>query len=226
MNNSILNTLVLGFAFLLLFFAAELLYRRCKLKVEISRKIVHFGSGLLSLSFPVFIDNLWLVLVLCLAFIGLLALSFKYNFLKSINSVDRKTHGSLLFPIVVFVCYLAYLWSDTLLFYYLPLLILSISDPMAALVGKRFPIGKYQFFGSRKTLMGSAAFFATAFLTSLICINLFLGIPLLLSAQYSLFLALGTTAVEAVLAKGYDNFFIPLSSMAILIIIELYPINF
>lgn len=226
MNSSIINTLILASAFLLLFLIAEILFWRFNVKVETSRKIVHFGSGLICLTFPFLIDDTLLVLALCCSFIGILLLSFKYKFLKSINNVDRKTHGSILFPIIVFICYLAFLQSESLLFYYLPLLILSISDPLAALVGKRFPKGKYRVFGSTKTLMGSSAFFISAFVCSLVCMTMLSSGNSTEMLIYSLLLALGTTIVEALLVKGYDNFFIPISSMAILLVIELNLINF
>ncbi len=226
MTDSILYSLILGLAFLALFFIAEILFWKFNVKAETTRKLVHFGSGLLALSFPVLVDDIFLVLALCSSFIGILLLSFKFKFLKSINNVDRKTHGSVLFPIIVFICYLAFVGSESLLFYYLPLLILSISDPLAALIGKRFPIGKYNVFGSTKTLMGSGAFFASAFACSSFSMILVGNFTFSQAIAPSAILAFGTCLVEALLVKGYDNFFIPISSMAILLLIELNQFNF
>lgn len=226
MNLSLAYTLVLAAAFLLLFLIAEVLFWKFNVKVETTRKMVHLGSGLISLSFPYLINDTLFVFILCSSFIGILLLSFKYKFLKSVNNVDRKTHGSILFPIIVFVCYLAFVESDSILFYYLPLLILSISDPLAALVGKRFPLGKYHLFGGTKTLMGSGAFLISAFVCSIFSMTLIAGMDMEKALEYSIYLALGTTVVEAILIKGFDNFFIPISCMSILLILELNQFNF
>lgn len=226
MSNSIVNSLILGLAFLALFLMAEIMFWRFNVKAETTRKLVHFGSGLLSLSFPFLVNDIFLVLALCGSFIGILLLSFKYKFLKSINNVDRKTHGSVLFPIIVFICYLAFIESQSLLFYYLPLLILSISDPLAALVGKRYPFGKYNVFGATKTLMGSGAFLISAFACSFFCMTILANISQSEALGLSVILGLGTCFVEAILVKGYDNFFIPMSSMALLLLIELNQFNF
>lgn len=98
--------------------------------------------------------------------------SLRYNLLKSINAIERSLVGSIAYPIAVYGCYLAYDFYDkTLLFYYLPILILAISDPLAALVlGKTWPWGVYKSGEDKKTLMGSMAFFVSAFFVSLSCL--------------------------------------------------------
>src|SRR3546814_15775711 len=48
--------------------------------------------------------------------------------------------------------------------YYLPIMVLAISDPLAALSGKKWPWRPYRIAGATKTILGSLVFFMSAFL--------------------------------------------------------------
>ena len=218
--NSIQNTVLLAAIFLVLFGLAEFLYHRYNCKVEYTRKLVHTGSGILSISFPLLISNNWLILLLCSAFMGILILSKRYGFLPSINAVDRKTYGSILFPVIVYTAYLAFEYSGSLLLYYLPLCILAISDPLAALAGKSWPFGKYTINGHPKTLMGSSAFFISAFLLSYSSLVWLEGVSHKEAWILGFLLAITTTLTEAIMYRGYDNLFIPLTAILVLFIIQ------
>src|SRR6478672_6779098 len=52
MNNQLLTTLMLAGAFLLLFAAAEAMFHLLRIRAELTRKTVHFGTGILTLLFP------------------------------------------------------------------------------------------------------------------------------------------------------------------------------
>jgi len=213
MKHLILNMGYLSIAFLALFGLAEVLFHKTKLKVEKTRKLVHFGTGLLTMLFPIYLENHWQVLFLCSSFLVLLFLSQKLNLLQSINKVDRKTYGSLLFPVTVYISFLIANHFDDFLFFYLPILILSISDPLAALVGKKYPIGKYVILGHEKTLMGSSAFFISAFLIAFGA--LLTSSSFFCYSNFSMaMLIAGIACVSEGLCKnGYDNLTIPVAIM-------------
>lgn len=217
MSSNILNTILLGGFFLALFAFAEILYHKFKVKAELTRKIVHLGTGILTLLFPIWITNHWFILALCSSFLIILLLSLKFNLLPSINGVKRKTRGSILFPIIVYLCFMVQIHYGSLIFFYIPILILAISDPIAALVGKKYQLGKYTLFGHTKTFIGSAGFFISALIITAIGVSNFL----LLSVQEILIISLvnafTTTILEAISHKGYDNFTIPISSVLVLI---------
>ena len=222
--------------FLVLFTLGELLYHVAKLPVEITRKFVHVGTGLICLSFPIYLGSHWSVLILTLLFILILAVTQKKKWLPSINAVNRKTNGSFLFPVVIYTSWWAYSvlgWGDMdgnglnehfhgtnwhngpQLYFFLPILILSISDPSAALVGKQFRLGKYKIFGCTKTLIGSFAFLLTSF-----GLSLFFLIPHTESISNAIMIALvigvSTTLAEAFSQKGFDNLFIPSTTVLVL----------
>lgn len=214
MNSNISNALALGMIFLALFAVAEALYWKHNVKAELTRKLVHMASGLISLSFPLLITNHWVVLALCVSFASVLIFSYRNKLLLSINAVDRVTHGSLLFPLVVYLCYFAFSQSGLYVYYYLPILILAISDPLAALAGKSIPMGPYMVFGQSKTLMGSGAFFVSAFACSFIALWRMEAASFPFAFLAALIISATTTSVEAVTHKGYDNLLIPVSCIA------------
>lgn len=222
MNSNFINAAILALFFLLLFVVSEILYHKFNLKVEVTRKLVHFSSGILSLSFPYLIDQHLVVLALCGSFLAILLGSSYFRLLPSINRVERKTHGSALFPIIVYLCFLAYHFSGSYLYYYIPLLVLAISDPLAALVGKKFKLGRYQVFGNYKTLIGSFAFLISAFACSFLCFIWFENMDRQMAFVFSAAIAIVTTLVEAILHRGLDNFFIPITTMAVIIMIQNY----
>ena len=108
--------------------------------------------------FPVYLTSSWSVLALCASFAVILLFSLKYRFLPSINAIDRESHGSILYPIAVYSCFLLYQYhNNDLMFFYAPILVLAISDPLAALFGKRWPKGEFTVGKDSKTLFITAS---------------------------------------------------------------------
>lgn len=241
MLNQIEITAIYSCAFLCLFVVGDILYHFLKLKVEVTRKFVHVLTGLICFSFPLFITTHWSVLFLTISFALILIFSIRFNLLKSINAVDRRTVGSYLFPVSIYVTYLSYaffgrgssdavniIWESTYdlkgiltdkagVFYFLPLLVFSISDPLAAIVGQRWPIGKYSVKKDGKTLSGSFAFFTSSFVVSLLFTTHQFS-SLSYAILIALLISLTTTIAEGVSQKGFDNLFVPLSAIFVLVL--------
>ncbi|KAB2809884.1 diacylglycerol/polyprenol kinase family protein [Phaeocystidibacter luteus] len=199
-------------AFLALFGISEYLYRRLSVRPEITRKISHIGTGILVLLFPLVLKSHWDVLILCSSFLVLLLLSFKYEFLKGINNVDRKTFGSVLYPVGVYITFCVYEELQFLSAFYIPVLILAISDPLAALVGRKTGWNPYRIFRDGKSVGGTIAFLISAFAIAALSFSLEgmwkeLDSPLILCAA----IAVTTTVAEAASAYGSDNLSIPVT---------------
>lgn len=212
-----IGVLIIFSAYATLFIVAEFLYHFFKINGEISRKIVHSCSGGIGLTLPFFIQNHWIILILAVFFALILFLSNKYHFLKSINSVDRVTVGSTLFPFVLYVCYFIHQAHADLIYYYLPILVLAISDPIAALVGKKLKFRPYVVFGNTKTLGGSLAFFVSS---SIICSLLLIQLTNLNGTELSsmvLLISIVATLSESISVNGLDNVTVPLSILALLL---------
>jgi len=174
---------------------------------------VHIGTGIITLLFPILLHNHWQVLFLCGSFLLILLASLKYKLLPSINGIDRVSYGSILYPIVVYGCYLFFSAQKGLIVFYLPILILAICDPAAAIIGKNYPFGPYQIGKNKKTISGSLAFFLTCLLITIPSFFL-IGITAFSPWKiigFALIISMAAMAAEAIGGKGIDNFTIPAS---------------
>lgn len=218
MNVNFFYVLVLAISFLALFGIAEILYHALHVKPEITRKFVHFSTGVITLLFPIFLKSHWYVLLLCSSFLIILILSLRFDLLPSINKIDRISRGSVSYPISVYGCFYVYTFFNNYIFFYLPILILAISDPLAALFGKRFPLGKYTLNKEQKTLAGSGAFFISALIISALLLGGTTVVPWIGILGGAIVIAVLTTIAEALSQKGYDNVTIPFVALGLLLI--------
>ncbi len=214
-DRTVLTVAAYVLIFLLIFLLAEAGYHLLKIKTEITRKFVHATSGICCLSFPLFVESQWTVLLLCGSFFLLLIVSLRYKWLRSVNGIDRKSYGSLLFPVSVFVSFLCFQYfGSEYLYFYLPIVILAICDPLAALTGKKWPVGRYKIGRDTKTAMGSTAFFVSCSGIMLMAFYELMD-PGMLLLKVCLISATATLA-EAFSTKGFDNLTIPFSVILML----------
>ncbi len=203
-----------GGVYLLIFAAGELAGRFLIRSPEISRKAVHCAGGFVAMSFPRFIGSHWVLLPLAAGFAFFLLVSQRRGILASVNGVGRKGWGTLLFPLAVYLLFL--LAGRHYLFYFISLLVLTLSDTSAALVGGRYGTVHFGFGESKKSLEGSLAFFFMTF----ICVY----VPLLLWTQtgridlvfISFIVAFIVSGFEALSPNGTDNLTVPLGTYCLL----------
>jgi dolichol kinase len=220
MSKEIIATAILAVVFLAVFGLAELMHRALKVRAEMSRKFVHITSGIITLAFPLVLHSPWPVLFLCGSFAFILWASLRWNMLPSIHAVDRHTLGSYVFPAAVFGCYLAYYYYRQYIYFYEPILILAICDPIAALFGKKWQLGKYQVGSNHKTIMGSGAFFVFAFVINFVLFGFLGNMSLQEVILYGMISALLGATAEAVSQKGLDNITVPAVCLLLLILVN------
>ncbi len=220
------NTVVLAFVYLLgigiLLIFNELNYRRLKVKGEITRKFAHFTATLATVPFPYIFTSHWYVLILAaIFFVVLFATQFGKQ-LKSIHDIERKSVGSYLLPFSIYITFLISCLLDNKFLYILPMLILAVCDPMAAILGMstKKNNGKIKLFGIKttKTVIGSCAFLVTSFIISLIALYFHRGVFDLKTFWLAMALALAGTLAELVSWRGSDNLSIPTSVVIVLIL--------
>src|SRR6266542_4058748 len=108
---------------------------------ELARKLIHISLGLITLSFPWLFDSVWPVVVVCLAIIAWLVGLRSSTMLRShlggaIHSVARRSLGEIYFPLSVVLLFV--LSQGDPLLYCVPILILTLADTAAALVGAQY----------------------------------------------------------------------------------------
>jgi phytol kinase len=205
-------------AFLALFGVLKGYARLARPHPEAVRKLLHTGSGLLTLSFPFLFDEVWPVWLLTGATAILLAavkfLPWLHRRLGSVvDGVDRTTLGEIYFPIAVAIVFWLSFGQTPLLFV-IPVLVLTLADATCALVGMRYGLSHYV--GANKTFEGSVAFAVVAFF----CIH----VPLLIWSDVgraetlliSATLALVVMLLEGSAWRGLDNLFIPIGGFFLL----------
>src|SRR5260370_39852938 len=129
---------------------------------ETSRKLFHITGGLTTLTFPWLFASAWPVVLLALVTIpSLFALkyirTFKGNLGSVLYRVDRKSFGEMYFPLSV--CLLFVFAHGNALLFIIPILILTLADPVAAVIGSRYGRLRYMVTKGQKSVEGSAAFF-------------------------------------------------------------------
>jgi phytol kinase len=192
---------------------------------ETRRKLLHVGSGLLTLPFPFLFADVWPVLLLTgSTAVFLAAVKFlppgRRRFGGILPGVGRTTFGELYFPTAVALIFWLSHGEHPIMFV-VPVLVLSIADAGSAVIGMRY--GTTPYGSAHKTIEGSLAFAVVAF----VCIYLPLlvwgpsrgsgqGVGQIEAVLIALTLALAVTLIEGVARRGRDNLFIPVGTYFIL----------
>jgi phytol kinase len=187
---------------------------------ELLRKILHVGMGFVACSFPWLFDASWPVAFLgILSVAGMLALrtvkALSGTVGTVVSGVDRFSLGEIYFPLAIALQWHIYLFASAadeyrVLLYCVPLLLLTVADTAAALVGVNYGSRRYATSDGLKSTEGSMAFFLCAFL----CVH----VPLLLGSDtgrletllIAVLLALVAMLFEAIAWAGLDNLILPL----------------
>jgi phytol kinase len=207
--------------FLLLFLVLQVCAETTAIRPETTRKLLHAGSGMLTLPFPFLFHEAWPVHLLTGAS-ALIVASARFvpavraRFGAVAGRVERTTFGELYFPLAVAVLFPLTIGHSPLLFV-IPVLVLTFADAAAALVGARYGTTRYTSRGeSSKSIEGSVAFAVVAFFCVQVPLNVWtvVGPPdsLLLAATLALLVML----LEGCARRGRDNFVIPLAGYALL----------
>lgn len=223
MGSTITLSVVYFFAIILLLAFNELNYRRMKVKGEITRKFAHFTATVAVVPFPYIFSSHWYVLILAVIFFAALFITQYAKQLKSIHDIERKSVGSYLLPLSIYITFLMANLLDNKFIYILPMLILGICDPMAAIVGMSMKRNNHKIviFGidTGKSMYGSGAFLITAFLISLIALYFNRGAFDFTSFWLALVVALVGTLSELFSWRGSDNLTIPVGTALILLLL-------
>jgi phytol kinase len=192
---------------------AELLNRLQKLNGELTRKVVHIGTGnVILLAWWLDIPP-WIAIAASVIASVVALLSYYLPILPSVNSVGRKSLGTFFYAISIGVL-VAWFWQLLPQYTAIGILVMSWGDGMAAIVGQNFGKHPFQFLGNKKSWEGSLTMAIVSFLVTG-TILLGVGGDLLPTLGVSLAVALCATFLETFSLLGVDNLTVPLGSAAI-----------
>jgi phytol kinase len=209
-------------AFLLVLFVAGEAWRHWgSPPAEWTRKLAHVGAGVVTAAFPWLFAWHWTVLLLAFGFAGIIFGTRRLGWLQSIHGVARRSEGGIYYPIAIYLLFL--IAGDRPVFYLISLLVLMVSDSLAALLGSEYGKAIYQVETDRRSLEGSAVFLLTTFLA--------VHLPLLLATDTGRWaavliaaqIALTVTIFEGISPGGSDNLVVPLATYFLLSIMTPRP---
>jgi phytol kinase len=193
---------------------AERLNRLYATDGEITRKVVHIGTG------HVILLAWWLQIPawvgICAAVIAaIIALtSYFLPILPSINSVGRQSWGTFFYAVSIGVL-VAWFWPISQPQYAaIGILLMALGDGCAALVGQNFGQHPYTVFGNQKSLEGSLAMASISFLVTFAILSSVSGMSVQI-VLIALGVALSATVLESFSKLGVDNLTVPIGSAAI-----------
>ena len=197
--------------------------RKTKINAELLRKIVHSGLGLICAVFPWVFHSTWELIILCIGVIAVLLCAryhpvYKEKLGTGLYCVKRKSIGDLLFGVIVVVLF-HYSQGEQPgehALYVLPILILTLSDSAAALVGTRYGKHTFNIVGGQKSWEGCLAFFAVTFALTVLVLSCLSPLALTDILLIAAIVALIGSMVEAVSWHGWDNLFVPLGLFLLL----------
>ncbi|MBE9144954.1 diacylglycerol/polyprenol kinase family protein [Planktothrix mougeotii] len=193
---------------------AEGLNRVFSVNAEVSRKIVHIGTG------NVILLAWWLQIP---AWVGIAAsvisgiiaiISYQTPILPSINSVGRNSLGTFFYAISIGVL-IGWFWTIQQPQYAaLGILIMAWGDGLAAVIGQQWGKHQYCFLGSCKSWEGSL---------TMLCVSFMISLSILLVIQgndqptwiISIVVAFVATTLETFSKYGIDNLTVPFGSASL-----------
>lgn len=199
--------------------ALKLLERVAHPHPEVVRKLLHVAMGLVVVTFPWVFDARWPVVVLAATAGGLLTVlrympRMRGGLGSVIHGVERPSLGEICFPAAVGVLFV--LARGDWLVYVVPMLILTLADALAALIGLAYGRVRYVTSEGLKSAEGSIIFFAVAFMSVHVPLLLFTDVGRAQTLLIATIVGLLSMLVEAVAIKGLDNLLIPIAAYAML----------
>jgi phytol kinase len=177
---------------------------------EITRKVVHIGSGNVILLAWWLDISTWVIIVAAAIASVIALISYFLPILPSINSVGRKSLGTLFYAVSIGILAASF-WQNFPQYTAIGILVMAWGDGMAAIIGQRLGKHKYRIWGISKSWEGSLTMAVVSYLvTCLVLLTVFGNSwETWLTA---LIVALVATGLEAFSKLGIDNLTVPLAS--------------
>ncbi|ABG50106.1 phosphatidate cytidylyltransferase [Trichodesmium erythraeum IMS101] len=205
--------LVGGWLGIILIFA-EALNRFAKVDPEISRKVVHIGTGNVIL-FAWWLEiPPWIGITAGIISAAIALISYRLPILPSVNSVGRKSLGTFFYAVSIGIL-IGWFWSIQQPQYAaIGILTMAWGDGFAAIIGQNFGKHPYQVWGMNKSWEGSLGMCLVSYT---VCSLILLAVQGNIWQTWivAIPVALAATALETLSKVGLDNLTVPLGSAAL-----------
>ncbi len=199
---------------------------------EIGRKVFHFTASICAALSVYLIPNKTLLIVIGFSTTFISFLLIKFNVLKSIHHSRSKSWGIFYLPLIYTVLLITLYPAEKQIIFF-ALIILGISDSLAAIAGSIFSEKHFNLTGDNKTVLGSSIFFVSTFILIVVAGDSFVrpGYHVLQQFSYTELLLFAfsvsilLTIIEAISSSGTDNFFVPIFSAVLFLVVKENPQN-
>lgn len=201
----------------LILLLSEVLWRKKIIRGERARKFIHILAGVWIAFWPFYLPFDGIFILGSIAF-TLLLFSRYLNMFQSIYAVKRLTYGEIFFAVAIMFC--AYFGQEPWIFT-ISILLLSLADGSAAVVGRFWGISnRYYVFGSKnlqKSIAGTSAYIVLTYV-SIIVGYLVGGREIIQQYPFAviILLPLVATLLENISPYGIDNFLSPVFATLLL----------
>jgi len=199
---------------------SNILFKRLKVQPEVTRYFVHIGVGILVVTCPFTIRSPLIPAILASIFIVLNSINIIMNRWKGIHGIERFSLGTVFFPLSFLILILLY-W-DRAYILITGMLIMTLSDPLASIIGNRFMSKRFKPWKDEKSVLGSFIVFISSFFITVIVLFLagkyidsFDG-NIIRIILISIYVAVISMVLEAASWSGSDNITLPLFSALML----------
>ncbi len=203
----------------------EGLYRIFKLKPEWTRNFSHLTVGIISLPYPWIFSSHWWVLLMAVQSSLILYITRATGLIPSHHKTSGKSAGSYLFFASIYLCFLVSFLSKKPHFFIIPILVLSISDVSASIIGRYFgrkPVGPLErFFAKGKTHAGTLGFFFSALVVLTVAYYYYMQTGIIYAIGVALVISLAASIAEGISNNGFDNFSVPVIVLFIMYLVDI-----
>jgi phytol kinase len=194
--------------------AVALAARHFQIGAELKRKIVHVATGTYALTLPLTFTDRWPVMLLVAVSIAVMLLLRSRHVVATgigavLHSVERRSYGEIYLSLAVGLLFFRSTGQPIL--YVLPIVVVTLSDAAAALVGTEYGRRLFAVEGGTKSLEGVATFFVVTWLVAMILLLLMSDAPRENVIVLGFLVAAFGALVEAQSWQGLDNLFVPVA---------------
>lgn len=208
LSSNFVSVAIVGGYIAILLVIAETCRRYGNANTELTRKIVHIGTGnVILLAWWLNIPASVILLASIVASFVAIA-SYFLPILPSVNGVGRKSLGTLFYAISIGILTTLFWENGQQQFTAMGILIMSYGDGMAALIGQKWGKHPYQLWGNKKSWEGSLTMALVSILIIIIVLNIsgnWQGENFIIALTVGIF----ATILETISYIGIDNLTVP-----------------
>lgn len=198
---------------------AEWLYRSQHLPAELSRKLVHIGTGHVVLLAWWLDIPAWIGIAAAIVAAGIAIASRWLAILPSVNGIGRDSWGTLFYAISIGVSIGVFFAQGQPHLAAIGIGVMAWGDGLAAIVGQKFGRHRYHIWGMTKSWEGSLTMFMASFVVSVLVFSFVSGFGWPVWA-IAVIIAAIATILEAFSKWGIDNLTVPLGSAIVALYLQ------